>query len=381
MLLQTKPKTILWVSKKSPPLILGANFDIQQSGRQALTKWKAGGYVVTMVDTGGLNDGLTGFDVLRNIRSMNAKSPVYVMVNNMNGPETVLASRLRANGVIPHAFNDIQAALRATNAINWAVRPGQTDSFGKRLFSVLRSAVGAKDTVQDETLPPPSERPHSTAQINVEEVINDLADLTLPEPPIASRNTLVSLPQDKSFAPILSETLLPAKAVMNYSITNPHQLSLQFNKLGPDYEEYDRQFAWELYTELATRVAVTGKASDPTCTNMDGELWSESFSSLLAFCKELRVLLRTFPAVHAKEQTHLGGLLINITKVVLNPFLDKWRVDFLHWWEYTSDKTKAPLQRQNMYPRAQDMLVEWRQLKMTLRAVQDTLEKAYKLNR
>ena len=64
MLLQTKPKTILWVSKKSPPLILGANFDIQQSGRQALTKWKAGGYVVTMVDTGGLNDGLTGFDVV-----------------------------------------------------------------------------------------------------------------------------------------------------------------------------------------------------------------------------------------------------------------------------------------------------------------------------
>ena len=114
---------------------------------------------------------------------------------------------------------------------------------------------------------------------------------------------------------------------------------------------------------------------------MDGELWSESFSSLLVFCKELRVLLRTFPAVHAKEQAHLGGLLINITKVVLNPFLDKWRVDFLHWWEYTSDKTKAPLQRQNMYPRAQDMLVEWRQLKMTLRAVQDTLEKAYKFNR
>lgn len=374
MLLHPKNKTILWVSKRSPPLILGANFDMQQSGRQALSKWKNGSYVVTLVDTGGLTDGLTGFDVLRNIRSMNAKSPVYIMVNNMNGPESVLASRLRANGVIPHAFNDIQTVLRATNAINWAVRPGQSESFGQRLYSALRSAVTPKNGIE--------ETPRVSSEKEVDDVINDLAALTLPEIPLDTNKSSSAQPStyDATMTNRASETLLPSKS-MHYSITNPHQLSLQFNKLGPDYEENDRQFAWELYTELATRVAVTGKASDPTCTNVDGELWSESFSSLLTFCKELRVLLRTFPAVHAKQPAHLGGLLITVTKVVLNPFLDKWRVDFLHWWEYSSDKTKPPLIRQSMYPRAQDMLVEWRQLKMTLRAVQDTLEKAYKLNR
>ena len=94
--------------------------------------------------------------------------------------------------------------------------------------------------------------------------------------------------------------------------------------------------------------------------------------------------MRQFPvgSINAKGiENHLGALIHRAMRDVLRPFLEAWQADYRFWWEYTSDKTKAPLQRQNMYPRAQDMLVEWRQLKMTLRAVQDTLEKAYKLNR
>jgi hypothetical protein len=35
-------------------------------------------------------------------------------------------------------------------------------------------------------------------------------------------------------------------------------IDIGFVKLGADFEESDRQCAWELYTELATRIAVTG---------------------------------------------------------------------------------------------------------------------------
>ena len=40
-------------------------------------------------------------------------------------------------------------------------------------------------------------------------------------------------------------------------------IDIGFVKLGGDFTEDDRQCAWELYTELATRVAVTGKPKDP----------------------------------------------------------------------------------------------------------------------
>ena len=72
-------------------------------------------------------------------------------------------------------------------------------------------------------------------------------------------------------------------------------------------------------------------------------------------------------------------MLLDITRIVINPFLDKWRVDYLNWWDYSSDKSIPPMQRQNEYPRSQAMLVEWRELKMTMRAVQDTVFKVYKL--
>ena len=44
-------------------------------------------------------------------------------------------------------------------------------------------------------------------------------------------------------------------------------IDIGFLKLGADFEESDRQCAWELYTELATRIAVTGKSKDRDCTD------------------------------------------------------------------------------------------------------------------
>ena len=51
------------------------------------------------------------------------------------------------------------------------------------------------------------------------------------------------------------------------------QLSLDigFVKLGAELSDEDRQCAWELYTEIATRVAVVGKRLDKTCKDYDGK--------------------------------------------------------------------------------------------------------------
>ena len=110
MLTQTKQKTILWVSKETPPKMLGAHFEAYSSGKEAANKWRANSYVVAMVDTGVLSDGLTGFDVTRNIRASNPKATIYMMGATLNGPESILAQRMRVNGFVRRGFNDVQKA-------------------------------------------------------------------------------------------------------------------------------------------------------------------------------------------------------------------------------------------------------------------------------
>jgi hypothetical protein len=58
------------------------------------------------------------------------------------------------------------------------------------------------------------------------------------------------------------------------------ELDLGLVKLGAKLSEEDRQCAWELYTEIVTRVAVIGKRYDPTCEDFSGELYAESLDSL-----------------------------------------------------------------------------------------------------
>ena len=385
MLTQPKQKTILWVSKEAPPKMLGANFDAYASGKEAANKWRANSYVVAMVDTGVLNDGLTGFDVTRNIRASNPKATIYMMGATLNGPESILAQRMRVNGFVRRGFNDVQKALREANAINWADRPGaQTSatanaSLGQRILSIFKAPDKAKSLETPATSAKPTIRSIPTSTSSVDDMLSDLNSLNVAHSEEVPAMTTADFIATAGLAHMDSEREAP-RTIMQYHPKNPHDIKLQnFTKLGNDFEELDRQFAWELYTELSTRVAVTGKANDPTCVNIEGELWFESFASLLAFCKELRLLLRNFPAQRSKGQPHLGNMLLDITRIVINPFLDKWRVDYLNWWDYSSDKSIPPMQRQNEYPRSQAMLVEWRELKMTMRAVQDTVFKVYKL--
>ena len=387
MLNQPKQKTILWVSKAVPPFIMGAHFETTTSGKTAVERWRTQNYTLTLVDTGAHNDGFTGFDVVRNIRSLSQTSMVYMMSGNTQGPEAMLAARMRVNGFISRSSNDLQNALRQCNAINWGDRPGTPNAIvpvptiSQRIMSIFKVTEKAKPV---STVSASSPKSSALALTVVDDVLMDLSSLNFDNMDesinMSNDDFIATAGLSNLAAPRDFRDVRPRSSMPTHQIRNPHGIKLQnFAKLGEDYHEMDRQFAWELYTELSTRVPVTGKANDPTCVNTEGELWIESFASLLAFCKELRVLLRTFPAHHAKGQEHLGNLLLDITRVVINPFLDKWRVDYLHWWEYNSDKKEPPLVRQNSYPKSQTMLVEWRELKMTMRAVQDTVFKMYKL--
>lgn len=159
-------------------------------------------------------------------------------------------------------------------------------------------------------------------------------------------------------------------------------IDIGFVKLGADFEESDRQCAWELYTELATRVAVTGKSKDPDCTDFSGEVFAESLISLYTFFGEARKIMRQFPvgAINARGiENHLGALIHRAMRDVIRPFLETWQADYRFWWENTSDKTLSPFKRQLAYPKIKEMTSQWSDVRAIMRAIQDELVGIYKL--
>lgn len=159
-------------------------------------------------------------------------------------------------------------------------------------------------------------------------------------------------------------------------------IDLGFVKLGADFDEKDRQCAWELYTELATRVALTGKPNDPDCTDFSGEVLAESLVSLYTFFGEARKIMRSFPIGQIgelKTDNHLGALIHRSMRDVLRPFLETWQADFRHWWDASSDKTLSPFERQDQYPKIKQMKAEWSEVRAIMRAIQDKLVESYKL--
>lgn len=158
------------------------------------------------------------------------------------------------------------------------------------------------------------------------------------------------------------------------------ELDLKVVKLGAKLAEEDRQCAWELYTELVTRVAVVGKTSDTDAGNFDGEVLAESLDSLYKFFQEARGIMRRFPVGRiGKRKNHLGIVVHGMMKDVLRPFLEKWHADFRHWWEYESDKKLSPLKRQKGYPNLKPFLADWRSVRLLMRAVQQELVNTYEL--
>lgn len=158
-------------------------------------------------------------------------------------------------------------------------------------------------------------------------------------------------------------------------------LDLGFVKLGAELQDEDRQCAWELYTEIATRVSVVGKRKDKSAASFDGELYADSLDSLYAFFQECRSIMRAFPVGRIKDirQEHLG-VLINRTLVhVLRPFLEKWNGRYRTWWSQASKGDGSPYEIQKTFPDLKEFLDDWTALRQIMRRVELTLAKSYKL--
>jgi len=158
-------------------------------------------------------------------------------------------------------------------------------------------------------------------------------------------------------------------------------LNLGIVQLGAELSDDDRQCAWELYTELSTRVAVTGKPNDEECTDFSGELYIESLSSLYMFFQETRSIMREFPVgkIDGNNKDHLGVMISRIMEEVLRPFLEKWQVHYRHWWENESNPRLSPLERQKAFPGLEDFISDWASVRWLMREVQKKLVEIYQL--
>lgn len=158
-------------------------------------------------------------------------------------------------------------------------------------------------------------------------------------------------------------------------------LDLKIVKLGADLTEDDRQCAWELYTEMSTRVSVTGKHLDPDCTDFSGELYIESLESLFRFFQEARGIMRKFPVgkIGGNTQEHLGVMVNKAMSNVLRPFLEKWQVKYRHWWDHQSHPKQHPLDRQKEFPEIEAFLADWAAVRWLMRAFQRELVDVYAL--
>jgi hypothetical protein len=158
-------------------------------------------------------------------------------------------------------------------------------------------------------------------------------------------------------------------------------LDLAFFKLGAELSDEDRQCAWELYSEIATRVAVVGKRADRDATNFSGELYLESLDSPYNFFRECRGIMRKFPVGRIKDprQIHLGILINRILGRVLRPFLEKWNGDYRHWLNSKMKPEYNPYEVQESYPKKEAFLKAWSDVRKVMREAEAALAEQYEL--
>src|SRR5258706_8792788 len=115
-------------------------------------------------------------------------------------------------------------------------------------------------------------------------------------------------------------------------------LNLGLVQLAGELSDDDRQCAWELYTEIVTRVAVVGKRGDKSCRDFSGELFCDSLDSLYSFFRESRSIMRRFPVGRIRDlrQEHLGVLINRLLANIIRPFLEKWNGRYRTWWVHQS---------------------------------------------
>lgn len=160
-------------------------------------------------------------------------------------------------------------------------------------------------------------------------------------------------------------------------------LNLGFLQVQAEVSEEDRQCAWELYTEICTRLSLIGKRNDPKCKDFSGELLIESLNSVYDFFKEARGIMRKFPVGQLKRSKtkHLGVLINDLMIHVLRPFLEKWQADFRYCYTQYTNKNKglSPFGRQKKNPKYKEFLEDWRNIRLLMCDLQLELVKAYNL--
>lgn len=169
---------------------------------------------------------------------------------------------------------------------------------------------------------------------------------------------------------------MPVFSKGNFSV------NLGFVSFGGDFDETDRQCAWELYCELITRVALVGKEDKEGQLVFTGEVLAESLESLHRFFLEARALMRRFPVgrlAPGRDPHHLGFFIGGLLEVVVRPFLEKWQALYRHWWAHQSDASLSPLERQERFPGMKEMREDWNQLRRFCRDSAAELAKRYAL--
>ncbi|MEJ1339478.1 MAG: hypothetical protein RPU64_03600 [Candidatus Sedimenticola sp. (ex Thyasira tokunagai)] len=162
-------------------------------------------------------------------------------------------------------------------------------------------------------------------------------------------------------------------------------INLGIFKVSGDLSDDDRQCAWELYTEIVTRLAVHGRpdSGQPIKEQFKGELYMESLTSLYSFFGEMRGIMRKFPVgkIECPNEYHLGKFTCEIMNNILRPFLEKWQGDFRHWYDVTSRKRSddSPFLLQDDYPELDAFIEDWSNLRSLMQSVAKTLANEYQL--
>lgn len=161
------------------------------------------------------------------------------------------------------------------------------------------------------------------------------------------------------------------------------EVSLGFVTFGGEFDDADRQSAWELYLEMMTRVAVRGKVDAEGYDDFTGELLAESLQSTYTFVQNARAIARSFPvgALGQKPRHHLGFFIAQMLEVVFRPFLEKWQAEYRHWWacEYPEGCQRRPTVVQLDYPHLDELLLDWVSVRRFVRDAAKELATEYEL--
>lgn len=135
-------------------------------------------------------------------------------------------------------------------------------------------------------------------------------------------------------------------------------------------DESERQAAWELYVELATRITVVELGED------EG-LLREALSSLYTIFGTTRDILRRYgpavaPQVPAGHVT-FGMLAVNILNLSIRPLLSKWH-PLLTSYEATRPPDVDPVTHERGWARAAELRTQIETVRTVLTELADSLK-------